>query len=267
MISRMIAALAMVAISTGSSAAEPLRPTSKWNVDYDVAQCTASRNYGTEDKPLLLILKPSPFGGVIRVLVVRKGGFAGYARQIEASVQFDDQPKVRTNALKFSSQDKKLTVYSVNLPAEELKARELAKSISLTAEGVSRSFELDSIPALLKELEKCRVDLLNMYNADGTRIREEATPVKPITKLYSSEDYPSAALRGSDQGTVAMSLLIDETGKVMDCSVDGSAGAATLDTMSCYVIQERASFRPAIGTDGKPARSVWTQRITWRLRG
>lgn len=266
-ISRLAASVALVAISTGSPAAEPLQPTSKWNVDYDVAQCTAARNYGTEESPLLLILKPSPFGGIMRVLVLRKGAYSKYARPIKAWVQFDDQAEIRAGALKYGSKDRKFTIYSANLPIEEVNAHHLAKSLSLTAEGTSRTFKLDSVPVLLKELEKCRVDLLRMYNADGSRIRQEAMAVKPLQQIYSPEDYPSDAMQGENQGTSAISLLIDETGKVVDCSVNGSAGTATLDLMSCYIIQERASFKPAIGTDGKPARSLWTQRITWRLAG
>jgi TonB family protein len=262
----MIAVAVIAATSTPASAAEPLQPTSKWNVDYDTAQCTAARNYGTEDKPLLLILKPSPFGGVMRLLVVRKGRFSWPATEIRATLRFDEQAPSKANALKFSSEDKRLTVYSVNLPMEDFKARQLAKSISLTTDGLDVTFALDFVPALLKELEKCRADLLEMYNSDQSRAGQVATPIKPLAKIYSPGDYPTDAVRKEDQGTVDLSLLIDETGKVVDCSVHSTAGVATLDTMSCYVIQQRAKFRPAIGTDGKPVRSVFFQRIRWEFR-
>jgi TonB family protein len=250
-----------------AAAPAPLQPTSKWNVDYDAAQCTAARNYGTEDKPVLLVLKSSPFGGVIRVLVAARGGFASSARELEASIQFDDRPRIRTSALKFSDDEKRLTIYSVNVAMKDLKDRQFAKTISLSASGLGRTFAVDSISQVLAELEKCRLDLLDMYNADNSRVREGAKPIKPLSEIYSGRDYPLAAAQQRDQGTVAISLLIEETGKVADCSVDDSAGAATLDTMSCYVIMQRASFSPAISLDGKPIRSVYTQRITWRLKG
>lgn len=202
----------------------------------------------------------------MRLLVVRKGGFSSLAQELDAWVQFDGEARMPMKALKFSSIDRKMTIYSVNLPMEEFQARQLAKSVSIQADGSHRTFALEFIPPLLKELEKCRADLLQIYNADRSKIREGARPVKPLSEIYSPEDYPSAALQKEDQGTVAISLLVDETGKVVDCSVDSSAGVATLDTMSCYLIQERAKFTPAIGIDGKPHRSTFNQRIKWRLR-
>lgn len=260
-----VIALALIVAVPNAAPAEPLKPTSKWNVDYDVAQCTASRDYGTEAKPLLLILKPSPFGGVMRVLLVSPGGSALPASEQDASVQFAGHERIRTKALKYSSGDRKMSIRAINLPLDTIKASQAAASLEITSSGVDRSFAIDNIGPVLVELEKCRTDLLDMYNASRARIKDAPSPIKPLRELFSAADYPIMARIQRDQGAVDISLLVDETGKVADCSVDASAGYATLDTMSCYIIQQRASFKPAVGTDGKPARSIYTQRIVWRM--
>ena len=265
MVARILAAVLSAAVPTTSLVVEPLQPTSKWNVDYDEAQCVAARDYGTKEEPLVLILKPSPNGNVMRVLVVKKGGFPGFADQLGASIQFDSSRPVRINALRSSSKDKDLTVYSFDMPMAVFMAGQSAKAITVSARGLTRAFSVNAIPALLTELDKCRVNLLRHYNAGGSGIRELATSTKPLSKIFSSSDYPATALSRADQGTVMVTVLLDEAGQVKDCSVDGSAGAATLDTMTCHLIQERASFRPAIGSDGKPVRSVFVQRVTWRI--
>jgi len=32
-------------------------------------------------------------------------------------------------------------------------------------------------------------------------------------------------------------------------------------------VKERAKFKPAVGLDGKPSKSSYSQRINWRLEG
>lgn len=259
-----VSAIQSLAAFATSAPRPPLQPSSKWNVDYDVAQCTASRDYGTPEKPLLFVLKPSPFGGVMRLIVVRKVGYAGFARELEGFVQLDDRPRAPARTLKFGGNGK-MTLYSVNLRAEEFAAKPPEKSVALSTNEGSYRFAVDSIPAVLAELEKCRLDLLGMYNADGANVSQAAKPKKPLASLFSADDYPAVAITGRDQGRVTVSLLVDKAGMVADCSVDSSAGAASLDTMSCYIIQQRATFAPALGSDGKPVRSTFSQAIIWQL--
>jgi outer membrane biosynthesis protein TonB len=64
-----------------------------------------------------------------------------------------------------------------------------------------------------------------------------------------------------------MTFLIDEQGRIADCTVDQTSGVAVLDTMSCYVISRRARFTPALGADGKPVRSAHETRVRWRIPG
>jgi protein TonB len=56
-------------------------------------------------------------------------------------------------------------------------------------------------------------------------------------------------------------VLVDEAGKVADCTLLETSGVAALDAQTCAIIQRRARYKPAIGLDGKAARAVDTARI------
>ncbi|HJR83550.1 MAG TPA: energy transducer TonB, partial [Sphingomicrobium sp.] len=83
--------------------------------------------------------------------------------------------------------------------------------------------------------------------------------------LFSSDDYPSDALRNEDQGTVGVSLSIGTDGRVTACSVTSSSGSRSLDNATCRILRSRARFTPAKLSNGQPTTDRYSQRITWRL--
>lgn len=86
-----------------------------------------------------------------------------------------------------------------------------------------------------------------------------------LVGLFTSEDYPTDALRKGDQGTVSVDLRIAPDGHVSDCSVVGSSGSPSLDAATCHVLTERARFEPATDHGGRPTSDHYRQRITWRI--
>lgn len=245
--------------------ATPLEPTSKWWLDYDEAQCIASRDYGTKDDPLAIGFKPSPMGGIMRIIVVRSGNYM-LADQYPVSVQFDGQPPMKMSALQYAESKKKVRVMSINVPRATVDANKDAGSITIETSGFRRTFAMTDVPALLAELDKCLVDLRETWNVGKEDVvATGATPVKPLSDVFRPEDYPVSALVGHDQGAVQAVLLIDEGGNIRDCSIETSSDIPTLDTMSCYIFQERAHFSPATDKSGQPVKSSFSQRIAWRL--
>jgi TonB family protein len=121
---------------------------------------------------------------------------------------------------------------------------------------------------VMKIMARCRDDLRKYWNIDPEKaatLKQRPTSPKPLASVFSSDDYPLQATRNGEVGDTAVVLLIDDKGKVADCMIEDTSNIATLDAMACFVIQDRAKFVPAIGIDGKPARSYLTQRIRWRL--
>ena len=75
--------------------------------------------------------------------------------------------------------------------------------------------------------------------------------------------YPPASRRASEEGTVRLKVLVDETGRPKDVQVAQTSGFARLDDAAKQAVR-RWKFEPA--TDGSNAITVWTQvAITFRL--
>ncbi len=86
-----------------------------------------------------------------------------------------------------------------------------------------------------------------------------------LPALFSSDDYPEAALRHDEQGTVHFTLSIDPRGNVSNCVITRSSGSVALDDATCRVVQRRARFDPARDIDGRPVADLHTGRIRWAL--
>lgn len=280
-----LAVLVAATLTVGApAAAAPLQPTAKWIVDFDDAQCVATRNYGSDNNPIYLVLKAPPLGSVLQIGVIKRGSGSD-ARQINGELTFDQNPPLRTNLLQYGVQKLRQRAVLVNLPLQDLapmrqatslriRAREdlrqIGTRINLGSDGVDVLFALTQMGPLLKTLDSCVDDLKKVWNVPSleggpSTLRQ---PVQGnLQGLVRPEDYPGIALEENQQGTVTFTLLVDETGRVADCTVIGTSGAASLDAQSCATVRARAKFTPAIGMDGKPAKASLIQRVNWRIEG
>lgn len=140
--------------------------------------------------------------------------------------------------------------------------------MSIRTEGFEEAFALDQVGPLLEVMNNCVADLRKIWNVNGSdederTVREDAKG--NLRRLFSSGDYPRDALLGGDGGSVKVVLLVDEKGRVADCSVMETSRVAVLDAQSCAILKERARFKPAVGKDGKPAKDAFIQGIKWQL--
>jgi TonB family protein len=92
-----------------------------------------------------------------------------------------------------------------------------------------------------------------------------AQPKGSLGSLISNDDYPKAALREEEEGTVGFTLQIGADGLVTKCAVTSSSGSAALDSATCSVLTERARFAPALDRRGKPTVDSLASRIIWRI--
>ena len=84
-----------------------------------------------------------------------------------------------------------------------------------------------------------------------------------LSGLFSADDYPSEAIRNSEEGTAAARLTIGPDGKVSACEITASSGSQSLDRTTCDILKQRAHFTPALDRKGKPTIDYWSQRIRW----
>ena len=78
-------------------------------------------------------------------------------------------------------------------------------------------------------------------------------------------DYPSAALRRDEAGTVTMRITVGANGRVESCSVTGSSGSSSLDDAACRGMQRYARYNPALNAAGNPISATTTQSIRYVL--
>ena len=83
--------------------------------------------------------------------------------------------------------------------------------------------------------------------------------------LIRPEDYPESALRMREHGRVGFTLEVGADGRVSQCIVTRSSGAAALDSATCRIMRSRARFTPARDSEGNPAESRVEQEAVWTL--
>ena len=256
-------------ISTATAAGLPREPTEKWLVDFADAQCIASRNYGTADDPLVLAIKAPALGDVIELAVVRPGEGGRYAEQLEGHFAFDDGKPLRTTMLVFATGEPKHRIVRFVVPLDQFAAARTASVIRIRAKGeFDERFVISQLDPLMKVIDVCVDDLRKVWNVvEGdaqSPLAQDATG--EVLGLIQGDDYPDAALENDQQGKTKFALLIDEQGRVADCTIIETSGVAALDGQSCAIIRERAKFEPAVGPDGKPAKDAYLQSVSWKIR-
>ena len=134
---------------------------------------------------------------------------------------------------------------------------------------VPTAMRISSAGALIMRfLRACRERLRQTWNLEEdspSKIGTPPRPLVPIQGMITGMDFPRQALAKVWSGTTSFVLLIDETGKVRDCTLTETSGIAVIDSRTCAVIAYKARFDPAIGANGKPVKSAFAQRITWRV--
>ena len=93
----------------------------------------------------------------------------------------------------------------------------------------------------------------------------EPVRTAPVVQAASCDkpEYPAAARRANETGTVLLNFLIDVNGKVVESKVERSSGSSRLDEAAREAL-ELCNFKPAT-VDGKPTRAWARMEYVWRL--
>jgi len=268
-----VATALSTALPATNAAAEILQPVRNWNVDFRDDQCLASRDYGAQNRPVSLGIRPSLSGETYEIIVSKPHSGPAQPTEVKASVDFGHGP-IKAWLLTYGTGDGKSVLYQFRISADQMEQATTAIAVTLEPSGSpSMSFALKSIPELLKGLKACTEDLQQYWNSKGESDGRIATGAKPadgrdIRSVFSADDYPNVAQSLDQSGSTQFTLLIDDKGGVAGCHVLKPSGVPVLDAMGCQVIRRRAKFKPALDRAGKPVRStVTTPPVVWRLEG
>jgi TonB family protein len=216
---------------------------------------------------MFLVIKAPPLARIYQIAVIRNGS-SGKPLQHETTVTFGQEAPIKASMLAFNADRRR--VHLINLTSEEFSKAMQAASVRIKGgRELDRTFALSSMPALLSTLRTC-VTGLEAHWGGVMETPKGPEPVRPpkgnLAGIFTSNDYPDEAVDQLQQGSVQMILLVDEQGRVADCTLSATSGVAVLDAQACYVVKERARFQPASGPDGKPARGIFRQTISWRMQ-
>lgn len=265
-----ILALAAAPLPTATplqaAAPTPRQPTRPWVLDFGESQCVAYREYSTPADRMTLALKPSPVGGIVELLVLRTASGTRYAREVPATIRVGDRAPIAAKLLVYKPGKDSPRFARTPLAAAAADLRG-ARTLTITAEGeLDAHLALGGTANLATEMARCLSGLQDHWNISPARSAALRTPVQGTLRgVLRAEDYPAAAIDRNAEGTVGAALLIDEAGRVADCTLTSTSGYALLDAISCIRIRENAKYTPAVGADGKPAKSATQGRITFRI--
>lgn len=284
MISHASAFAAAIAASVQTPPAAPLTPTEKWVVNFADAQCLATRNYGSRAEPLMLGLKAPPLGDVLQIVIVRPG--TADPDQVPGMVIVDGRPPIRTTLFQYGVASTKRKALLVNIPRSEIEPLRSATRIQVRvsdpgeqirasrlkkgATHIDLSFALTQMAPLLKTMDDCVGDLQQVWKVtpESTAIPggQMQGPTGSLSGVFTSDDYPAEALLGNQTGSVRFALLVDESGRIADCTIVETSGVAALDAQSCAIARDRARFTPGRDAAGKPSKGAFLQRVTWKIQ-
>jgi TonB family protein len=267
-----LAAAAAALVLSPEAQAAPAEPTGQWVVNFDEAQCIASRRYGEDT----LVIKAPPLGEVVQMALFTKGG-VGKPQQAEGSIRLDGGMPIRLSALVFDTTKGRELIHTVNVTVADFAKVRAAKRLQWRFMGANRDLTLKGMEPMAKVMDECVANLRKVWNVpanlgfDGVAESPEPRPTggnraeENLARFFRSEDYPDVAIRGDQDGVVAFALLVNEQGRVADCTVVKTSGVASLDAQSCIILRQRARFEPARDATGTSVKDAKTGRIRWRL--
>jgi hypothetical protein len=246
-------------------------PIGDWKIEPSDARCVAVRQYGKADQPITLAFKAPPTGHAMQLAVIRPA-YRKTSDQVGAKLDLDGkifETYALGYPLGYPAKASKQSVSLLHLPSDAAEAIKTARNLRLDIKGsFIDGFPLGDIGKAWAAMDACLDRLRQTWNVgddNSGKITTPARPLVPIEGMITGMDFPRQALAKVWSGTTSFALLIDEAGKVRDCTLTETSGIAVIDSRTCAVVSYKARFDPAIGADGKPAKSAVAERITWRV--
>ncbi|MEO7634028.1 MAG: energy transducer TonB [Sphingomicrobium sp.] len=270
-LTRLLAAIIAITMLAPATAAPPLlkQPAGKWLVEYAKDQCLLSRQFGSDAKPLILTLERLPMSEEVELHILRSTAKSdtGWG---PAEVGAGGAPGSSTKYSAYTIASRPLRLINLNVPKDQFPAIVQRETIALrvASEKLDERLALPRIAAALQALDDCVLDLGRAWGfsvAQQRAVREGPKPNAPLAMLFSSDDYPSAAILNGEMGRVRVRIAIDPAGRPSACSMGRPSGSKLLDETTCRILMKRAHFLPAVGQDGRPVPSLYVTSISWLL--
>lgn len=97
-------------------------------------------------------------------------------------------------------------------------------------------------------------------------ISKAAAPRGNPASWVTPDDYPPAARRANETGSVGVTFNINAQGRIENCRVTSSSNSRTLDNATCTLVTRRGRYSPALNAAGDPVPGgTVSLRFRWQL--
>ena len=267
---RAVAAICGISLFGSSAAAAPRQPTGKWVVDFDKDECLLERDYGTQSQPLMLLIERFPMETGLSISVFSATSGKGLEHG-QAKVVFGTAAPIKAGYSAYALAGVHLRRFSAQVEdGNSLIANAVAGGVvEVNApDEVKETFAVPGLGDALKILDNCVLDLGKSWGVPVDQQQRMRIPAKAIRHDYlQSNDYPTKELNEGANGRSLVRLTVDESGKPVDCVPLKSVESPDFARTTCRLLLSRASFHPALDSDGKPMRSVYVYNVNWIVAG
>lgn len=263
-----------------------LEPSSPWNVDFGEDKCRLARTFGEEGNSHVLFFEQDAPGATF--------GFTAAGPHFEqfdtsnVTTHFGEYPPVEIAlnflganegfgaaiiypSLWFAPDDLKEVEPGTShhsLPQIDLKQAATINSVSIRQGNREVVFMTGELSEATNVLNQCAQDLLNIWGLEldshrtATRLPFAISKERMIHTVFSAiaEKIP----RSTKQGTVRLRLIVDESGRVVECRQTYATMTHSFENAACKVLK-RVRYKPALDKEGKPMRSYDITNITFRM--
>lgn len=291
----LLLSVTLLGAPTIGAAPEVLRmqATSKWHLDYADNYCRLGRQFGTgEDSVLVMFDKYAPeetfsmtiVGNSMRAdsdnssLSIRFG-----PTEAMQKVEFFNSRYGETNAfiLRGSNRIAPPTIdeekaikkrkgdewVELSPIAQERYAKvrylelgkPLKKAITLETGALQKSFAA---------LDECVDNLMARWGIDSKKhasLSRRVTPIGNPGQWITSKDYPHQMLRAGQRAIVDFRVLVGADGKPTVCLIQATTTPKEFDDAVCKSLMRRATFLPALDSEGIPTASFWRNRVVFAI--
>ncbi|NYT42008.1 energy transducer TonB [Sphingomonas sp. R-74633] len=270
------------AIGPGDKPVETIKRSEKWVVDYDRDGCHLFSVFGDGKAKVIARFSryeptdrfefslygdryKSSFANVSGKLDFGLGkaghvdGFHGNAGTLEAMFLSG----TRLDGWESKSRDEKAPDVT---PEQEARVT----GVTVDLEGWRPlHLEFGSLAKPMTLLRHCTETLVKSWGFDPEQqaaAQRRAKPANAPQNWLNPNDYPGGALAGGHNGVVQFRLDVDEEGKITGCYVLARTSPDDFADLTCRMVSRRGRFDPALDATGKPMRSYFVQKVSWKIR-
>lgn len=254
-----------------------LKAAGAWQLDYGEEVCRLWRTFGQGDQQITIRLAEFGPGQSPDLSLIGEPtrGDASFANNpdpfVRVSVRLGEEGKLiqRWGHLGTLGKEPMVTFGRLGLgnAASSAGTKAAARSLDVRV-SKSRPYRLLTGPMAdpMKVMRNCVDNLLLKWKYDPDRMAALRSGPEPVGagNWVQPSDYPSFQLVTGGMAITHFRLDVDAQGKVAGCHLqDGIANSSDFTRVTCKLISQRASFKPAIGADGQPIAAPFVSSIRW----